>query len=145
MAIDHSKKTDDLNATDFNSISHLQACLESKFASTFLLEYCKREWSSENFLFLEQLNSYKKLTDRESQLKYGYLIFDTFISKTASLELNINQRIRNAVKKTLDEESEKKDTDELIPEGAIFDKIEVSITNLMLDTWGLIFKFFFFF
>eukprot|EP01080_Neovahlkampfia_damariscottae_P007559 gene7559-11882_t len=135
MAIDHSKKTEDPNATDFNSISHLQACLESKTASPYLLEYCKREWSSENFLFLEQLNSYKKLTDRESQLKYGLLIFDTFISKTASLELNINQRLRVQVKKVLDEESDKKETEELIPHD-VFYKVEVSITNLMLDTWG---------
>jgi hypothetical protein len=136
MAIDHADKTDDPSAKDFNSVSHLQAVLESKVASPFLLEYCKREWSSENFLFLDQLGSFNKLTDRESQLKYGYLIYDTFISKSASLELNINQRLRMQVKQGLDDEKDKQETTLITQD--IFGKVEASITNLMLDTWGFI-------
>jgi hypothetical protein len=135
MTYDHSKLTDDANAKDFNSIAHLLAVLENSNANSFLGDYCKREWSSENFLFIEQLYLYKNLNKRSEQLYYGNLIYDTFLSRSASLELNISQRLRSAVRTKLDE-IQKDSTSEELVESNLFLDVENSIINLMLDTWG---------
>jgi hypothetical protein len=135
MTYDHSKLTDDQNAKDFNSIAHLLAVLENSNANSFLGDYCKREWSSENFLFIEQLYLYKNLNKRSEQLYYGNLIYDTFLSRSASLELNISQRLRSAVRNKLDE-IQKDTTSEELVESNLFSDVENSIINLMLDTWG---------
>eukprot|EP01080_Neovahlkampfia_damariscottae_P007558 gene7558-11881_t len=134
MTYDHSKIVDDANAKDFNTLSHLLAVIESS-SSHYLGDYCKREWSSENFLFIEQLNLYKNLKKRSEQIYYGNLIFDTFLSKSADLELNISQRLRTAVRNRLDEAQKEPDIEELISNELFYD-VESSIINLMLDTWG---------
>lgn len=131
MAKDHKDDPNPL-AHDFHTSSHMDAVLEHKLASTFLKQYCVREWSTENILFLEQVREFKKLKNQEDKLKYSNIIYDTFLSNNASLELNTNKRKKDEVLERI----KKSNNDSMVQiSSEIFNDVEGDIHELMIDTW----------
>lgn len=131
MAKDHKDDPSPM-AHDFHTSSHMDSVLGHKVASTFLKQYCAREWSSENILFLEQIRDFKTLKEQEDKLKYANIIYNTFLSNNATLELNTNKKRKDEVNEII----KKANIDSTIEiSSEIFKDIETDIHQLMLDTW----------
>eukprot|EP00761_Pharyngomonas_kirbyi_P001017 gb/GECH01001018.1/.p1 GENE.gb/GECH01001018.1/~~gb/GECH01001018.1/.p1 ORF type:complete len:464 (+),score=109.34 gb/GECH01001018.1/:1-1392(+) len=82
----------------FSSVSSL---LTDPYIRNRFKKYCKKQFSDENIVFWEEVETYKKL-DPDEQSVFAHKIFNTFISRKAIFSLNMIDDIRDECEANLD-------------------------------------------
>lgn len=88
--------------TEIEKLHDIQAFLTKPKLQMYFLNFCKKEFSLENPLFMQEVRAYKKIKNDEKRAKRAKDIFATFIESGALLELNIDSRQRSTVRAALD-------------------------------------------
>ncbi len=108
------------------SIDTVCDLLEHETTRNLLKEFCKSEFSVENVLCFEEIIRYQKLTSDEERFRLATSIFETFIEIGSVLEVNITQRVREEVQRSL------------IPPTpqSLFDKVKDSVGTNLMDSYS---------
>ena len=102
-------------------------CLNIPELSDLLEEYCKKEYSIENYLLLKDINFFKKITNEELLKKTATIIFEKYLKKESLYEININKQSIDAIKELF--ENSKIDAE-------MYNSIEKDIKLVMTDTFS---------
>lgn len=104
--------------------------LQNSDLSKLLEDYCKKEWSSENFLFLKAVNELKQIRDPKEKLEKAESIMSNFVRITGVMTLNLSAGLI----KNLEGELEKVKKQETSLTDNFFEETVKEVMQVMSDT-----------
>jgi len=88
------KRKNKKGPNEIEQLHDLQTFLTNRKLSTYFLDFCKKEFSLENPLFLSEVKKFKKIKNDDKRKARAKDIYDTFIASGSLLELNIDSKKR---------------------------------------------------
>lgn len=123
-----------LFTADFDALQ-IHEILDDPVLSKLLDEYCKKEWSSENYLFLKEVGCIKSIKDKKAKIEQIENIIRKYILMTGIMTLNLNTADIEPLQKKLETiKSQPLDKVEVNELDNFFDSTVKTVKIVMSDT-----------